>query len=400
MPRIGLMHLNINRLILSMASVGIAGAGPAGTMTARLLAEKGHEVTIYEEHREIGVPVQCSGLISLTGIAQMDVDVSPVRLNAIYGARIYAPNWQSMKVGNGKQKATVIDRAAFDQLLADEAEEKGVKIEKVKRVRAADLRHDAIVGADGAGSPVAHAAGFPRIREFAVCVQEDFENLSLSQEEQRLVEVYVSNKRYPGFFGWFIPTGKDTGHIGIGAWHRMGEKAVPIMEYYEKMLKEKRIAHLLDGGRKLGQLAGYIPCQMREVTVKGNVLLVGDAAGQVKATTGGGIIFSTMAARIAAKCIDENLRNGNDLAAYETAWRSTIGKDLEMHYQIRKLINRMGDSEMDRWFGIAKGLGIERFLSSYGHMDSPLTMMQHLQGPFAPLKRIVDSFMSMGVAYG
>jgi len=363
---------------LAMFDVHVVGAGPAGSVCARECARKGLKAVVSEEHSRIGRPVQCSGLISRNGLDSLGVDYSRAVIWSLRGARIFSPAMEEMRVGNGEVKAHVVDRATLDALLAESAEKEGARVEEGRRVGKKDLDGRFVVGADGAGSCAARWFGFPEIGEYAMCMQADFENAEVAEPD--FLEMHLSNERFPGFFGWLIPLGKDSVRAGMGACWKKGGRRVHLKAMFERFLRSRRVSRSVGSARKVSQLAGCIPMKVREKTAKGNVMLVGDAAGQVKATTGGGVVFGTAAARIAAEAIGSGSAEG-----YEARWRRELGSDLAAHARIRETLNSMGDKRMSGLFSAAKLMGAEAFLNRHGDMDSPTRMMRAANGGFGEL---------------
>ena len=380
-----------------MFDVHVVGAGPAGAVCARECARRGLKVLVSEEHAKIGEPVQCSGLISTGGLGALGVDYSRAVAWRIRGARVYSPSMESIRVGNGKVRACVVSRAELDSLLAEAAEREGVEIELGRRIGRADLRGKTVVGADGAGSSVAQWFGFPEIREFVIGMQVDYEGAKVAEPD--CLDMFISNERFPGFFGWAIPLGKESVRVGMGAYWRKGERAAPVKALFGQFLNSSRIAGMLEGAKERSRLAGCIPMAVRERTAKGNTLLVGDAAGQVKATTGGGVVFGTAAAGMAAEAIAGGagawggdglargaVANGDAAQEYETRWRAALGGDLDAHRRIRGALNSMPDWQVSKLFSAAKLLGAEAFLERHGDMDKPTGMIGALDRGFAPLR--------------
>src|SRR4030042_6827028 len=98
--------------------ISIIGAGPCGSYTAYLLARAGFEVDVFEEHKGIGQPVQCTGIV--TGVLERLIEVKKEFVaNMINTARIYAPNRDFIEI---KLKDNIIlDRMKFDAYLAEKA---------------------------------------------------------------------------------------------------------------------------------------------------------------------------------------------------------------------------------------------------------------------------------------
>jgi flavin-dependent dehydrogenase len=301
----------------------------------------------------------------------MGLPYSKVCYNALTGTDVHLPNGSVLKIRAKQVMAYVFDRAKYDVLAADAAKKAGAKIILGKKPKISGLK-GAIIGADGVTSDVAREFRFPPIRKYVFCYQEDLENASVPDAE--IVDVFVCNAILPGFFAWAIPLGKDRVRLGCG----VGEHANAKLALEKLIKKEKILQNMLDGSRKFDALGGVIPMHIREKTVKGRVMLVGDAAGQAKPTTGGGIYFGSMCGRIAGE-VAANAKKESELLQYEKKWRQLYERDLVLNRRIRELSNKLGDGEICAYAGIAKTLGIEGFLSNFGDMDSPTRMLGHVK---------------------
>jgi len=301
-------------------------------------------------------------------------------LNTVKGARVHSPGAGEMVVGNGRVRACVVDRSNLDSLLSEAAEREGAKIECGARVTRNGLRARTVVGADGAGSGVASWFGFPKISEFAVCMQADYSCARVSEKDR--LDMFLSNARFPGFFGWMIPVSSDCLRVGMGAFADFSSGGAPnVKALFDDFVSRKPVRDAIEGAKKENALAGSIPLKPRAGTAKENVLLVGDAAGHVKATTGGGVVFGAEGARIAARCIA-----GGRIRGYEGEWKAALGRDLALHWRARAFLNSLPDARMDSLFSMAKRLGAEAFLEKFGDMDRPARMEEKLsEGGFGAL---------------
>jgi len=357
-----------------MYDIQVIGAGPAGCIAAREAARRNLNVAVFEEHEEVGARLKCSGLLSKMGLESLGVDYKKAILNRIYGARVYSPSLDKMNIICRDVKAFVIDRKKFDTACADEAERCGAKLLLGRRAARKDLKSKLIIGADGALSDVAAWSGFPRITEFAFCCQADFTNARIS--DSRVVDIFLSNSLFPGFFGWCIPLNESEARAGLGVFRDVRRSySLPARHYFNNFVKKHPIvSKILNKSKQRNELSAVIPLSPREETAREGVLLVGDAAGQVKATTGGGIIFGGNCAGIAGRLAPSILKRG-DSKQYETNWKRKFGKDLMLHKRIRGMYNSLSDAHINGYFKFAKKAGAEKFLVEHGDMDSPTAML-------------------------
>jgi digeranylgeranylglycerophospholipid reductase len=356
--------------------VSVVGAGPAGCAAGARAAELGAPVHIYEEHKKIGEPVACSAIVSRKGLEVCGIPYEAISFNRLRGAFIHMPDGLVLRVKAKHDVANVFDRAKYDRLCAKRTEKAGAEIETGRCIDAAEMKKlaasGALIGADGFSSPTAKAFNFPPIHDYVVCYQEDLEGANFEDEES--VHVFVSNALLPGFFAWAIPLGKGKARVGCGV--KQGHNAKQALD--KLIAKEKSLREILDGTSMLSRLGGIIPVHMRKQTAKGKVLLVGDAAGQAKATTGGGIYFGSMCGRIAGE-VAAQAKAEKELVTYEKLWRAKYSGDLARHRKIMDLAGRMGDTQLCMYAHLAKRLGLESFLSEHGDMDSPGVMLASLK---------------------
>lgn len=360
----------------------IVGAGSAGLMLSIELARRGISSTVYERKRRVDDGVEkASGILSKNGLDRIGIDYRTSVINDLYGADIFAGN-EKLAVMAKSVMAYVVDRKKFINLFYSAAREAGVEVllgRELNREKLAGMAEDGskiIVGADGALSHVASAFGFPPIRRFVLTYKAEFDNVLV--EDPRKVGVYVGEKYIRGFFGWTVPYGKGAAEVGIGI-DSSAKKNSSIV--FESFLKNSSISKILAGSRKIAGHASIIPLEVRKKTVLGNVMLVGDAAGQVKATTGGGIIFGILCAKIAAESISKNLYGGAPLKEYEKLWRALYGADLKMHNMIHayySFLNSIGPRNSGYFIKFLKALGVGEFLSKHGDMDSPKAMLRRV----------------------
>jgi len=324
----------------------IIGAGPVGLFLAKEL--KGLDVQIIEEHNEIGRPVQCTGLIS----KNIDTLYKPPQecvLNEVKGARIYSPSGKVFEISREKE-AYVIDRSLFDKSLAQDLE-----IKTGKRVEQLDFDSKYVVGADGPNSAIAQLAGFPEIQERITGLQYE---IPIGSYNTEFVELYFGKQVAPGFFAWIVPTDS---RLRVGLATSENPK-----EYLDAFVKRK-----FGEPQILDKHAGIIPIKLRSNFVKENIALVGDSAGQVKPTTGGGIVMGFKSANILA----DSIKN-NDLSKYESAWDKELGKDFKLGNKIRSAIKQLSDEEMNEIWEVLCREDVKKLIHEYGDMDHPTKLLK------------------------
>ncbi len=343
-----------------MADVHVIGAGPAGSIAALSALRSGHGVTVSEEHPQPGLPRNCSGLFSREGLESLSpfLDYRRHVQNAICGADIHFAG-ERISVRRNHPVAYVCDRAGMDLELSRRAESEGAELRFNERVRDSFLSKN-IIGADGPHSSVALRFGFPRMSRFIFTLQAE---IPYRVQDPRMIEMRISGSLYPGFFAWVIPGDECTAEFGVGVsdWRRASEA-------WGALLKAKGVPSPASRPRGF-----VIPIRARRRTAmrRGgrNVLLAGDAAGQVKSTTGGGVVFGGGCAAIAG-------RRALEPHLYELEWRSRFGPDLAMHRAIQSFVYSRTDPQLEALCRRLKKMNIDGYLSRHGDMDRPTRMLR------------------------
>ncbi len=355
-----------------MADVHVVGAGPAGCVSAIAALKKNHNVFISEEHQRAGLPRNCSGLFSKEGLDHMKnyIDYSKFSLNWIRGADIHFDG-VLFKVRKKNFVAEVCDRAEIDRAFAEKAEQEGAKISYTERIKD-DFKAENIIGSDGANSNVARKFGFPEITRFVGTLQK---NIKHNTEEKDVVEVFLSSK-IPGFFGWCIPQNEEACELGVGV-----ELPNNVNNAWNYLLKTKNL-------EAESPSASIIPVETRKragrIVGGKNVVLVGDAAGQTKATTGGGVLFSIWCAEIAGKDVTKP-------RWYDLEWRAKYGHNFALHRKIRDYLNSLDDAALSKLGEQLNEINFDEYLEKHGNMDKPSKIIMNPQ-IFPYLLGIVPGF--------
>ncbi len=324
--------------------VVIAGGSIAGLLCAREIAQRGFSVLVIEEDYEIGTPEHCGGLVSLTALQELGViPLAKTFDHFIESATTYAPNGNNFTINAKKQKVVEINRRELDKQIAYQAQKNGAKI-KVRtsfqgltdtgiRTKEENIDCKLFVDARGVSS----------------LIQKDRTGVILSAQyevyadwiKKGKVEVYFNHEKYPGFFAWIIPSGEGKGKVGAAG------RGINSAEALEQFLEEKGAYSTI---RKI-----FAPIWIKgpiDNFVDGKKIIIGDAAGQAKPTTAGGIYSSGMGGIIAGKAIASCLETGNesDLKEYQNKWSEKFGKEFERQVFARKILERLDNKTIDKLF--------------------------------------------------
>jgi len=339
----------------------VIGGGPAGSQVAYRLAGMGYQVVVLERREKLGKQVCCTGIISHECVDAFDID-SDVILRRLNSARLYSPSGRLLKLWREGIRACVVDRAAFDVAIASRAQSAGAEYIFGNRVTDIEVRDDrvrveaarqfearAVVVATGFGSRLSKRLGLGRVGDFVVGAQAGVETDGVDE-----VEVYFGYEVAPGFFGWLVPTSNQKALVGVLSRHNC-------VRYLRNLLSSLKAEDKIISDDVVLSYGG-IPLKPLSRTYGDRVLVVGDAAGQVKPTTGGGIYYGLLCAEIAARNLDRALKSDNlsagSLARYEREWKKKLGRELRAGYYARKFYERLSDEEIDKLFDIIESRGI------------------------------------------
>ena len=372
----------------------VVGGGPAGLLASKEIASKGHSVGVIEEHQEIGYPVKCSGLFSISGLKELGIKPKPSFVSStIKGGRFYSPSGEEILAYSDKERAHVVERKLFDKHLAREAIRAGAKIKL--RTRATDIKNGngisiktegldgeetlkshLLIGADGIGSNVARAFGIKTPKKVVACAQIEVESADI---EDDIAEMYFTREYAPNFYAWIIPKG-DVYEVGVGS---RSKEHTPL-ELLKKFISKHPIAsRKIKSESMLEVNIGGIPLGVPQETISDCTMLVGDAASQVKSSTGGGVITGGIAARIAGqaavKALEERDFSKEFLKReYEDQWKDEIGSELQAHFTLREIFDNLGDEDMDELFKIANEEDIPKLMVKFENTDRPAEFVKEL----------------------
>jgi len=306
--------------------VAVVGAGPVGSIAAQR-ASKGRDVVIFGGERV----VQCSGVLSTTGLQELNINTGDYVLNKVRGAKIISPSGVQAVIDGGGDKACVVDRLKFDDHLLDRAVDSGATyipavVDEIKDVlKTSDGREfaaDKIIMATGTNYTLQKKLCLDCPDDFLIGAQYEM-NVECDKD---FVELHLT---VPDFFAWVIPL---DGYARVGLCAKQNPK-----KHLDNFVARLKNAGRIKSDKKLSEIYGIIPLYKPSIrTQYDRIVTVGDAAGHVKASTGGGIIFGGLAAELACS------------PTYERDWRGRIGAELSMHLMFHNLLKRLKPKNLDR----------------------------------------------------
>jgi len=361
-----------------MYDVIIIGGGPSGLNTARRLAENGLRVLVLEKKSEIGKHVICAGIVGRDAFQKFSLDRDSI-LKEIKKIKVVSSFMSYLDYEHPSPFAYVVDRRKFDGYLGQRACSKGVKIELGSKVEDVSVNKNSVevvtkkrgkyrekysahlvIIATGVNYKLNKKLGLGLPRDFLKGVQAE---LNIRDGED--THVYIGRGVAPGAFAWVVPIGKETVRIGLmteenpkECFHRLMEKLYPekLKAFNEDRIQIKPIAQ------------GLV-----SKTYGDRVLAVGEAAGQVKTTTGGGIYFGLLCSEIASQVVLKKFAEGNfkagALGEYEKLWKKAIKKEILIGYYARKICGKLSNAQIERMFQIANSDGIIPLIRERGDFD-------------------------------
>lgn len=345
----------------------IVGAGPGGLVASACLADAGFDVEVLEEHEQIGAPVHCTGVLADEAVTELDLPREAV-LNALSTARFYSPSGLDISYTTPTTEAIVIDRLAFDQHIASRAVAAGATLVGGSRVTAIRMtaRYAEVETATGhvtRGRVVILACGaaYAFQRQYGLgmpAVHLNSAQLELPAARSGDVELHFGSEVAPRGFAWAVPVTRPAGHfvrIGLMCQGDAGRFFTSAIARIGPSWGVPEVADLQPRRRLL-------PLAPIPRTYADRLLAIGDAAGLVKPTTGGGIYYSIVSAGIAAGVLEEALRSdrldARALSVYQTQWRDRLMPEFRAQLAMRMLAQRLSDQEIDALFELAQTDGI------------------------------------------
>jgi len=371
--------------VTQKADVIVVGGGPCGSFSALTAAKLGAEVTVCEEHKEIGVPSHCAGHVSLSGFKRLGLRLpNEVFENEIKGAVFYSPSCHEFRVKFASSVTCVLNRALFDKFLANLADDAGVRYQLGTRVeslfldagqvkgvsvKGEVLESNIVIDCEGCSSTLLKKVGFPILDKSMVVKGVQGEVNKVEDVNHDTVEVYLGQKYAPGLFAWIIPRSNGSAKVGLAT--KTGNPKTYLQNF---------VSHNSKAAAKLRH-SRFVSVSYHPLTLGGplaktyhdGLLIVGDAASQVKPTTGGGVIMGLNCAKIAGETAYEAIKHGDSsasfLSRYQRRWQKAIGFDMAVMRQMRLMLNRLPDRRLDKIIALCSQLRLNEDLRHVKDMD-------------------------------
>lgn len=364
--------------------VVVVGGGPVGSTIAYYLKQRDLDVMIVEKKRQIGYPLQCAGIVS-RHIFDYNELPDNVILNSVKGAFLHTNN-HILNVEKGDDVAYIIDRIAYDEFLLKRAIDSGVRLINQKAIdydaengitfllNDQSIASKVIIGCEGYNSKASRCIGndlsFFTASQFLVEI--DDENIkefrNSNKEIEEYVDTYILEDILPGFL-WVIPTGFNKYRIGLFSRHSHKQQN----EFLNDFLDDNFEYELIE------KYKGFIPIfDDKNMVVKDRLILVGDAAGQIKPTSGGGLLIGFDACKMACKYVCEAIKQDDMsiLKKYQDEFNQKYLKEFNYQFKVQKTLNLLSNKDMDYLFSKLKENDCEKLISQYGDMDTQSTLVK------------------------
>jgi len=361
----------------SKYDVMIIGAGPVGIYTSIKLAKRGLHILVVEEDKQIGRPRFCTGLISKEAFDRFSIPRESIE-NEFRFASIYSPLGSKVCLKNKTIQVYVTDRTIFDQGLYSQAQNLGVEFLldcHCSGLKINDSHVESRISFDGTQANVKskiailatgikynlhNSIGLTRPAYFLDCSQ-----VQVSGESNGEIEIFLGNSVAPHSFAWIVPLKENKLRIGLST-HK---NSVLFLKSFLKNLKSTGRIDQDDADI----VRRPIPLGTPKNTYASRILVVGDAAGQVKPTTGGGIYFGLLCSEFAATTVMEAFKKKDFsekfLGSYERNWKKKIEFDLTMGLYLRKLVTYFTDEQIEQLIQFCSQESIQKLIERYADFN-------------------------------
>ena len=378
------------QLMKDMPDAIVVGGGPVGSFAALNLAKLGAKVTVFEEHKAIGMPSHCAGHLGIRSLRSLGLYPLPGKIveNTFSQANFYSPTGFKFSVHLAKPVTCAVNREAFDKHIADMAEAAGASYCLDSRVQSliieggivkgVTVKHDdkeerfpakIVIDAEGISPRLLRQTDLAGLNGERLVYGVSAEVENVKDMELDAVEVFVGKAYAPGFYGWLIPRRDETAKVGLAA------KAGNPKEFLQRLMLKHPVASKQLSRAKITRMAFH------PITLGGPIpkayadgfLAAGDVASQVKPTTGGGVVFGLTCAGIAAEVAHEAMRrndvSSNFLQMYQKRCADTLGFDFSVMLRVRRFLDSLSDEKLDEVLRFCARVGLDKTLENVEEID-------------------------------
>ena len=369
----------------------VVGGGPVGSYAALNLAKLGVKVTVFEEHSTIGFPSHCAGHISIKSLRSMGLYSLPKGIveNTFCAANFYSPLGSKFSIKLSCPVTLALNRARFDQFLANQAQNAGASLVLGSRVQSLLLMNGSVKGvnirkadgsdekvyskivldSEGISSRLLRQAGLKALKTSALVYAVEAEVDTVQDVELDAVEVYFGKAYAPGFYAWLIPRPDGSAKVGLATNHGDPREYLKRLMFKHpvasKQLSKAKITHV---GYHAITLGGPISKSYAD-----GFLAVGDCASQVKPTTGGGVIFGLTAAKAAAEVASQAIAqrdvSSNVMQTYQKRCDELLKFDFRVMLRIRRFLDSLSDKRLDEMLRVCGKIGVDKALRDVDEID-------------------------------
>ena len=331
----------------------IIGGGPAGNAAAQHLAENGVRTAVIDSREQLGNKL-CTGIIGLECAGLIKPDPTLIYRDA-FKVTVHGPDDETYDLQDANNHAFIIDRVGYVDAMASSAMTLGAKylvghkvidlkinaesvlVTTVSSEGSNSILAEVVIIASGFGTSLLTMVGLEKHKrgEYLVGAQIVVKSPNIDH-----IHLFTGKTFVPGFFGWLVPTAGDNALLG-GVYRKYYSDQ--FREFVKNMIGQSMVS---DPQSSIG--CWGIPVKPLKKTFSHRTLVIGDAAGFAKPTTGGGIYYAILSGLLAAKTILSSYRNfeAEQMAQYETLWKNKFGRELKMGYYARLLYESLDEKSL------------------------------------------------------
>jgi digeranylgeranylglycerophospholipid reductase len=356
----------------------IVGGGPSGLSAASFLADKGFNVALFDMSEELGKDAVCSGVISVEAFKKYDLPINTIVAN-LRCADLVSPSGNIISYSHPEEAVVVVDRRRFDFELGVIAKSKGAEIFLGSRVRLVSCDKDNVrvevlkdnelsyyrsrllLLATGIKYNLHQSLGFKRPSKIMKGIQVEIDHVL-----NKRLEIYWGSKYSEGFFGWSIPLDNGKTRVGVMTDGNSESGLDNLLNDLGYNIKDNKNNKL--NIQKRGITFGSFSKSFAD-----RVLVLGEAAGFIKTTTGGGIYYGILSAEIAsdvaAQCFSRNNFSSPVLSSYHNRCKNIFSNEIKFGRYFHSFFSRLSDELIDELFHAARKDDLLHYISNNGKFD-------------------------------